>query len=95
MINVPQVINPKQPISTNTIIIIWPMRLYSLAMSTTVSPVTQTAEHAVKSEVRKSPDLPVEWENGSDSKIAPTIISAMNPNAMEKRFFTARTNLSP
>ena len=86
---VPQVMRPRQPTSTRTSSTIWPVRENSAAMSTTVRPVTQTAEQAVKSETTGSPQAPSARENGAASATAPTKISARKPSATETRPFTA------
>ena len=58
---------------------------YSAAMSTTVRPVTHTAEQAVKSATRGFPHVPAARAQGVERTNAPTMISARKPRAMEER----------
>ena len=61
----------------------------SFAMSTTVNPVTHTAEHAVKIAAPRFPAAPSARENGHARSAAPTAISARKPSANDERDFTA------
>ena len=81
--------SPRQPSSTSAIMITCPATEYSVAMSTTVSPVTHTAEHAVKSAVPKCPAAPSARENGHARSAAPTTISERKPSANDERVLTA------
>ena len=54
----PHVMSPRQPSSTSAIMITCPATEYSAAMSTTVSPVPHTAEHAVKTAAPRFPAAP-------------------------------------
>ena len=56
-------------------------------MSTTERPVTQTAEQAVKAASDQPPHVPAVRAQGEESTIAPMMISAIKPNAREKRLF--------
>ena len=81
--NVLTVISPRHPISTSTRRAICPAKENSEAMSTTVSPVTQTAEHAVKADVTSGPHAPSLRAQGLASTTAPMAISARKPSATE------------
>ena len=67
---------------------------YSFAISTTESPVTQTAEQAVNAASDQLPQVPAFRAQGEESAIAPMVISARNPRTIVERLLT-RTCPSP
>jgi len=75
---VDSVMMPKPPNWIRNRITHCPKRLKALPVSTTVRPVTQTAEVAVKRAFMKPRRWPVEAEGNIRSKV-PTAISRMNP----------------
>lgn len=73
------VINPRPPTCINSIMTTLPKRVQWVPVSTTASPVTQTAEVAVKSALTKPTLAPSTDEIGRLSSNAPMKITAANP----------------
>ena len=83
----PHVIKPRHPISTRTSRTICPAKEYVEPMSTTVSPVTHTAEMAVKSDGRVPPHSPSALAQGAARRTAPIAMSTRKPSAIEVCLF--------
>jgi len=69
---------PSAPIWINERIIIWPVSVKRVPVSTTVNPVTQTADVAVK-RASMNLSLPVADIDGRVSNVAPIKIVVANP----------------
>ena len=82
-INVAEVIKPRAPTRIRNIITNWPKTLKYVPVSTTVSPVTQTAEAAVNNASMKLTP-PVTVAKGSNNKAVPVAIIKTNPAARKR-----------
>lgn len=69
---------PRPPTSTSTRITVCPNPLQWVAVSTTVSPVTHTAEVAVNAACNKFVERPAAVERGSRSSAVPAEIAPTN-----------------
>ena len=58
----------------------WPNGLQWLAVSTTTSPVTQTADVAVNSATTRSASVPRAREIGNSRRIVPIVMRAAKPS---------------
>lgn len=86
-------ITPIPPSCINAKRIIFPISENLVAVSTTVNPVTQVAEVAVKRESINEISLPLN-EKGCIKRIAPVIITAKNENTKNACGLNLWVNLS-
>ncbi len=70
---------PRPPIWMRSMMTIWPKGEKYVAVSTTIRPVTQTADVAVKKASTRERSLPGWTAMGSESRIVPNRISAAKP----------------
>ncbi len=73
------VMKPSPPIWMSARMTPWPKPLQWVPVSTTASPVTHTAEVAVKNASRVEVERPDAVENGSARSAAPTVMTVTNP----------------
>ena len=78
-INVVKDINPNPPISINIIITVCPNIFQYVPVSTTINPVTQTADVAVNKASKKLVLSPLVVDIGKVNINAPTNITNINP----------------
>jgi hypothetical protein len=79
--NVAIVMKPSPPIWINARMMSWPTALKKVPVSATTSPVTQTADVAVKTASMKRIGWPSAETAGSDSRQAPSRMIRANPAA--------------